>query len=239
MAATRHPAWANQCRRSIRGSKPGVVTRDPAGVRQIRWGIYTTSRREPRYTCRRFRRGSTTGSNRSQAAGSPSAASPKRCWRRIARSFSASQLGARIGPDATEEQVRNRLEELRERDVVAVETYPTSTALYYIDHPGGAGAGHSEETRARSPANPLDRLSARDFLLLREPDGIGTLVLAGYQLALVLFTLGIALAAVGLEAPVDSSHGLWTAALNLFLICIGIRLAERTARRIRSRRDRS
>ncbi|WP_245852992.1 hypothetical protein [Natrinema ejinorense] len=95
------------------------------------------------------------------------------------------------------------------------------------------------ETRARPPANPLDRLSARDFLLLREPDGIGTLVLAGYQLALVLFTLGIVLAAVGIEAPVDSSHGLWAAALNLLLLCVGIRLAERTARRIRSRRDRS
>ncbi len=93
--------------------------------------------------------------------------------------------------------------------------------------------------RPQSVANPLDRLSARDFLLLREPDAIGTLVLAGYQLSLVLFLLGIVLVAAGLEAPVHSDHGLWTAALNLLLLCVVIRLAERTARRVRSRRDRS
>ncbi|WP_319004345.1 hypothetical protein [Natrinema amylolyticum] len=73
--------------------------------------------------------------------------------------------------------------------------------------------------------------------MLREPDAIGTLVLAGYQLSLVLFTLGTVLAAAGLEAPIHSDHALWTAALNLLLLCVAIRLAERTARRLRSRRD--
>lgn len=170
---------------------------------------------------------------------SHSAVSSRRCWQRTAPFFSAFQLRAQIGPDASEEQVRNRLEELRERDVVAVETYPAATTLYYIDRPSGAESRHPDEPQAQSPTNPLDRLSARDFLLLREPAAIRTLVLAGYQLSLTLFTLGIVLAAAGLEAPVHSDHALWTAALNLLLLCVAIQLAERTVRRLRSPRDRS
>ncbi|WP_345779409.1 hypothetical protein [Natrinema sp. SYSU A 869] len=246
MAATHQKASANHCRRSIHGSKSAVVTRGAVGVRQILAGIYAIPSRARSYTCRRFQRGSRIGSTRNRAARSHSAASSRRCWQRTAPSFSAFQLRAQIGPDASEGQVRNRLEELHERDVVAIETVPAATTLYYIDRlrraeshhrPRRAESHHPGEPRARSPANPLDHLSASDFLLLRESGAIRTLVLAGYQLSLVLFTLGIVLSAAGLDAPVHSDHGLWTAALNLLLFCVVIRIAERTARRVRSRRD--
>lgn len=152
------------------------------------------------------------------------------------RSFSVSELRDRIGPDASEAPVRERLDELRDRGVVAAETYPAGTTLYYVDPPGDTG--RSAAAAPRSSANPLDRLSARDFLLLRNSEGIRTIVLAGYQLSLVLFALGLALSVGGLEAPVRGGHGLWTAAWNLLAVCVGLRVAELVAARVRERRGR-
>ncbi|OAQ51161.1 hypothetical protein HTG_18160 [Natrinema mahii] len=153
------------------------------------------------------------------------------------RSFSVPELRDRIGPDASEATVRERLAELRDCGVVAAETYPSSTTLYYVDFPGGTG--RPAATESRPSANPLDRLSVRDFLLLRNPEGIRTVVLAGYQLSLVCFALGLALSVGGLEAPVRGGHGLWTAAWNLLAVCVGLRLVELAATRVRERRDRT
>lgn len=152
------------------------------------------------------------------------------------RSFSVPELEERIGPGASEAVVLDRLEELRDRGVVAGETYPASTTLYYVDPP--AGTGRSAATAPEPSANPLDRLSARDFLSLRNPEGIRTIVLAGYQLSLVCFALGLALSVGGLEAPFRGGHGLWTAAWNLLAVCVGLRIAELVAARVRERRDR-
>ncbi|WP_455447768.1 hypothetical protein [Natrinema thermotolerans] len=153
------------------------------------------------------------------------------------RSFSVPELRARIGPDASEATVRERLAELRDRGVVAAETYPSSTTLYYVDFPDGTG--RSAATGPLASVNPLDRLSARDVLLLRNPEGIRTIVLAGYQLSLVCFVLGLALSVVGLAAPFHGGHGLWTAAWNLLAVCVALRFAELAATRVRERRGRS
>ncbi|WP_175607194.1 hypothetical protein [Natrinema saccharevitans] len=153
------------------------------------------------------------------------------------RSFSVPELRERIGPDASEATVRERLAELRDRGVVAAETYPSSTTLYYVDFPDGTG--RPAATDSRPSANPLDRLSAREFLLLRDSEGIRTIVLAGYQLSLVCFVLGLALSVGGLEAPFRGGHGLWTAGWNLLAVCVALRIAELAATRIRERRGRT
>lgn len=149
--------------------------------------------------------------------------------------FSIQQLQARVGPAVSKETIRNRLNELREIDVVAAETYPETITLYYIDHPESDWPLTPEGKRAINHDTPLDTLSATDFLRLRNPVGIRTLVLAGFQLSLLLFTVGFVTSVFGIDAPVSASHGLVAAAGNLFAVCLVIYVAEAIARRLRTR----
>lgn len=149
--------------------------------------------------------------------------------------FSARQVQARVKPDVSKATVRNRLDELRELDVVAAETYPESITLYYVDHPGSNWPLSPEGKRALHHENPLDRLSLRGFLTLRDSAGIRTLVLAGFQLSLLLFVLGIGMAVAGVGAPVQTDHDVVTAAFTLFGVCLVVYGAERIASRLRSR----
>ena len=149
--------------------------------------------------------------------------------------FSITQLQSRLKPDVSRGTVRNRLNELREIDVVTAETYPESITLYYLNYPESNWPLSPEGRRALQHENPLDALTLRDFLTLNNPSGIRTLVLAGFQLSLVLFTLGILLFLIGVGGIVESDHDLVTAAINLFLISLGLLVAEKAARRIRSR----
>lgn len=144
--------------------------------------------------------------------------------------FSITQLQARLKPDVSRETVRNRLDELREIDVVAAETYPDAITLYFVNHPESNWPLTPEGRDALTRSNPLDRLSLRDFLTLRDPAGIRTLVLAGLQLSLLMFCLGIVLSAVGVTRLVTSSQSFWTAAGCLFLVSLALLGAERIAR---------
>ncbi|MFB1065724.1 hypothetical protein [Natrinema sp. H-ect4] len=148
--------------------------------------------------------------------------------------FSIQQLRARVKPTVSKETVRNRLDELREIDVVAAETYPDTITLYYVNHPESQWPLSPDGKRALAHDSPLETLSARDFLRLRNPAGIRTLVLAGFQLSLVLFCVGVGMIVLSIEAPVDASHGLWAAAGNLFVVCLVLLFAERA---VRNRRD--
>lgn len=153
--------------------------------------------------------------------------------------FSIRQLQALIKPDVSRETVRNRLNELHEIDVIAAETYPESITLYYINHPESPWPLTPEGAKAIRNDNPLDALSVRDFLAMRDPNGIRTLVLAGFQLSLLLFTIGAFMALAGWGSPVNSDHEVVTAALLLFLTALGIMLIERTVRNFRGKLDKS
>ncbi|WP_256300712.1 hypothetical protein [Haloarchaeobius salinus] len=147
--------------------------------------------------------------------------------------FSASQIRARVTPEVSKETVRNRLNELRELDVVATEAYPDTITLYYIKHPESAWPVSPEGRQALAHETPLDTLSVTDFVRLRNPAGIRTLVLAGFQLSLVLFSLGAVTAALSVDIAIGSSIRLWAAAGNLFLVCLVLLFAERIARQLR------
>lgn len=148
--------------------------------------------------------------------------------------FSAEQIRARVRPDVSKETVRNRLNELREIDVVAAETYPESITLYYVNHPESNWPLSPEGERALAHESPLETLSLGDFLRLRNPAGIRTLVLAGFQLSLLLFALGVVTSPLAFEPPVQSTNGFVAVAGNLFLVCLGLLLAERAVRELRS-----
>ncbi len=151
--------------------------------------------------------------------------------------FSAEQIRARVGPDVSKETVRNRLNELRELDVVAAETYPESITLYYVDHPESAWPLSPEGKEALSQETPLETLSFGDFVRLRNPAGIRTLVLAGFQLSLVLFALSFLVAPAPVDLAVQSDSAFMAAALNLFTVCVVLLVAERLARTVRTRTD--
>lgn len=151
--------------------------------------------------------------------------------------FSIRQLQARLKPDVSRETVRNRLNELLEIDVVSAETYPESITLYYVNHPESNWPLTPEGAKALRNDNPLDSLSVRDFLAMRDTAGIRTLVLAGFQMTLVLLTLGAIMAIAGMDSPITSDHEVVTAALLLFSLSLGIMILERIARRIRAMRD--
>jgi len=147
--------------------------------------------------------------------------------------FSIRQLQARIKPDVGKGTVRNRLNELREIDVVAAETYPDSITLYYVNHPESAWPLSPEGKHALRHESPLDGLSLRGFLTLRDTNGIRTLVLAGFQLSLLLFVLGAGALVLGANPGVGSDSDLMAAAFNLFGISAILLGSERLARRVR------
>lgn len=149
--------------------------------------------------------------------------------------FSIRQLHARIKPDVSRATVRNRLRELQEIDVVATETYPDSITLYYINHPESEWPLSPEGKRALNANTPLDRLSTRGFLTLSDTAGIRTLVLAGFQLCLVLFALGGVLTIIGTDFGSQSDIVLWDTAFDLLFVSLALLVAERTARWIRDR----
>jgi hypothetical protein len=150
--------------------------------------------------------------------------------------FSIRQLHARIKPDISRATVRNRLQELQEIDVVATETYPDSISLYYINHPESNWPVSPEGKHALNANTPLDRLSTRGFLTLSDTAGIRTLVLAGFQLSLVLLALGGVLTVIGADVSgTQSDIVLWDTAFDLVVVSILLLVAERTARWIRDR----
>jgi len=150
--------------------------------------------------------------------------------------FSIRQLHARIKPAVSRATVRNRLQELQEIDVVATEMYPDSITLYYINHPESLWPLSPEGKRALNANTPLDRLSTRGFLTLSDTAGIRTLVLAGFQLSLVLFALGGVLTIVGADvSSTQSDVLLWGTAFDLVFVSLLLLIAERTVRWVRNR----
>ncbi|WP_049903265.1 helix-turn-helix domain-containing protein [Halococcus agarilyticus] len=149
--------------------------------------------------------------------------------------FSARQVQSRVKPDISKATVRNRLNELRELDIVATEAYPESETLYYIDYPESNWPLSPEGQRALTMESPLDRLSMRGFLTMQETAGIRTLVLAGYQLTLLLLALGAVLSVLGLDVVFGSGIPLWGTAFNVLAVSTLTLVTERAVSWVRSR----
>jgi len=148
--------------------------------------------------------------------------------------FSIRQLHARIKPEVSSATVRNRLRELQEIDVVATETYPDSITLYYVNYPESAWPLSPEGKRALQTDTPLDRLSTRGFLTFSDTIGIRTLVLAGFQLGLVLFALGGVLTILGFDITgIQSDIVLWDTAFDLLFVSLALLVVERFVRWVR------
>lgn len=149
--------------------------------------------------------------------------------------FSLRQLNARLKPDVDKATVRNRLSELQELDIVATEEYPDSITLYYVNHRESDWPLSPEGQRALQDQSPLDRLSTRDFLLLRDTAGIRTLCLAGLQWTLVFLAFGALVTVLGVEFGAESDIALWDTAFDVLVGSIGLLVLERTARLVRDR----
>jgi Fe2+ or Zn2+ uptake regulation protein len=78
--------------------------------------------------------------------------------------FSLQQIQQRIKPDVSKVTVRNRLDELEERGIIATETFDNSLTLYYVDHPESEWPLSPEGKQAlnRQSAGTVDPL--REFL---------------------------------------------------------------------------
>ena len=150
--------------------------------------------------------------------------------------FSIRQLQARIKPDVSTATVRNRLTELQAIDVVATETYPESITLYYINHPDTEWPLSPTGKRALETESPLDRLSTRGFLTMRDTAGVRTLALAGLQLTLLLLALGAILTIAGLDVESTTSDIiLWGTAFDLLFVSLAVLAIERFVRWLRRR----
>lgn len=148
--------------------------------------------------------------------------------------FSITQIQARLKPDVSNATVRNRLDELCERDIVATEEYPDSITLYYIDYPESNWPLSPEGKHALNGEAAQYDLSVREFLTFSNAADIRTLALAGLQLALVLTVLGVVLALAGIPEIVQSDQQLWEAAVLVFGVSLLILFVEKAVRTARS-----
>jgi Fe2+ or Zn2+ uptake regulation protein len=89
--------------------------------------------------------------------------------------FSLQQIQQRIKPDVSKVTVRNRLDELEERVIIATETFDNSLTLYYINHPDSEWPLSPEGKQALNgesagTANPLYEFlqEPRVHLIVRE-----------------------------------------------------------------------
>jgi len=149
--------------------------------------------------------------------------------------FSIRQIESRVKPDVSKATVRNRLNELQELDVIATEAYPESVTLYYVDYPESNWPLPPQEHRTFTGVSPLDQLSVRGFITMRETAGVRTLVLAGYQFTLVLLALGTVLSAFGPTFGSGNGVPLWGTAFDLLVVTTALLLTERAVAWVRSR----
>lgn len=150
--------------------------------------------------------------------------------------FSIRQLQARLKPDVGKGTVRNRLDELREIDVVAAEAYPESITLYHINHPESSWPLSPEGKRALADESPVENLSVIGVLTFRDSVGIRRMATAGIRLSVILFITGVIMSAFGIPAPIWGEHRMWTAAYLLLVVCFLLLVIERIATKVRTNR---
>ena len=78
--------------------------------------------------------------------------------------FSLHQVQQRVKPDVSKVTVRSRLDELKEREIVATETFADSLTLYYINHPESEWPLSPEGKRALKGESAGTENPLREFL---------------------------------------------------------------------------
>jgi VIT1/CCC1 family predicted Fe2+/Mn2+ transporter len=101
--------------------------------------------------------------------------------------FSAKQLSKRVNVDIDRETARNRLEELRERDIVAREDY--EEPIYYVEHPDSKWPLSPEGKRALDRDSPLEDMSIKELVLLRDQAALRSLTISSMYLGIGFFFL--------------------------------------------------
>lgn len=147
---------------------------------------------------------------------------------------STQQLCTEVLPDVEDEILLDQLDQLQTSGVIATTSYAEPTTLHYIQYPESEHPPTAESERPPVAANPLDQLSLCRFLTMRDTAGVRTLVLAGFQLSLLLLALGSVLTVVGIDAGSESDLVLWDTAFDLFGVCLLLFVTERVVRRLRS-----
>jgi len=146
--------------------------------------------------------------------------------------FSITQLKTRIKPDVDRETIRNRLDELREQEIVREEPYQQK--LYYIDYP-----------ESKWPLSPTDRQilagvprigTINPFELYTFRDGRLTdiAVRSGLYLSIGLFFLGGFMSALDVPGPITTDHELITAAMTLIAFVLLLAFVQMLVDRIRN-----
>lgn len=78
--------------------------------------------------------------------------------------FSIQQIQDQIKPDTSKVTIRDRLNELEERGIVATESFSDTLTLYYIDHPESEWPVSPEGERALTEESVVDENPLREFV---------------------------------------------------------------------------
>lgn len=148
--------------------------------------------------------------------------------------LSTRQLCTDVFPDIEDELLLEQLDELRASDIIARVSYDEPATLHYIRYPVSKQPPAVQSDRHLTAANPLDHLSLRRFLTMRDTAGVRTLVLAGFQLSLLLLALGSVLTVLGIDPGSKSDLVLWDTAFDLFGVSLLLLVTERVVHRVRS-----
>jgi len=149
--------------------------------------------------------------------------------------FSISQLQSRLKPDVGRGTVRNRLDELQEIDIVAVEEYPDTMKLYYVDHPESEWPLGPAAKEALVDEEIEVYPSAKELVTFRNEMAMSRLMGAGLYLSLLLLTGGAFLAVAGFDdgTTLATPNALVTAGMVLMFFLLALSIGQLLANGIR------
>jgi len=151
--------------------------------------------------------------------------------------FRSSSSRARVKPTVSTETVRNGLDELREIDVVAAETYPTPLRCTTSTIPNRSGRSRRTGNGRSLTIHPSKRCRRVTSSDSGTRPGSGRWSWRASS-SLVLFCVGVGMIVLSIEAPSTRVTGCGAAAGNLFVVCLVLLFAERAVPQQPSRRRR-
>lgn len=146
--------------------------------------------------------------------------------------FSITQLKTRIKPDVDRETIRNRLDELREQEIVKEEAYPQK--LYYIKYPESKWPLSPTDQELLAGTPRIGKIHPFELYLLKDRRVTGIAVRSGLYLSLGMMFLGAFMSAANIPVPITTNHDMFTAAVNLAVFTIFLLLLQSLVDRIRS-----
>ncbi|NGM71408.1 hypothetical protein G6M89_20835 [Natronolimnobius sp. AArcel1] len=147
--------------------------------------------------------------------------------------FTITQLESRLKPDVDRGTIRNRLDELREIDIVA-EDYLKATTIYYINHPESNWPLSPEGKEALQHGTPLENLSLRGLITFSDADAIRSLALASMYLGFMLVFIGALTSGVESPIHVEAESQVMIAGITVMFLAPTLLFALSVANWIRS-----